>query len=95
MDALVKLWTRFYEGEFTPRWLRPYKANPCDVDAAGPLKALGEALAVLGSHCKCCSGTRVLVALVAGALWPEVALAVAAGWALVALCYVLFKWMFP
>ena len=44
-----------------------YKLNPCDVGSFGWLVPLGRALQKFGSHCQCCSGSRVvfLVAVMA------------------------------
>jgi hypothetical protein len=64
---MSKLFARFYE------WSRLYRLNPCDVDALPAMALVGRVLAAFGSHCKCCSGTRVLVAMAIGAAWPSVA----------------------
>jgi hypothetical protein len=43
-----------------------YRANPCDYMAHDWLKPVGKFLTALGSECRCCSGARVLGALVVG-----------------------------
>ena len=75
LNWLLQQWLHLYEKR------RIYLLNPCDVDASPKIKPLGTTLALLGSHCKCCSGTRVLVALAVGALWPKVAAGVIFCWA--------------
>lgn len=69
---LLAKFDAFYEGAYTPKWLRPYRANPCDVGATPVLRPLGRALALLGSHCKCCSGARVLATAVLALAFPRV-----------------------
>lgn len=44
-----------------------YKANPCDVGASRHLAGLTWAFSMMGSHCRCCSGVRVVLAFVLGA----------------------------
>lgn len=53
-----------------------YKTNPCDADAFWWLKPIGRALAWFSTECPCCSGTRVLLAAVAGAAFPALTLGV-------------------
>lgn len=55
-----------------------YRVNPCDVGAHPALRPIGRALAGLVTHCPCCSGARVLVAAIAGALAPLPTLAILA-----------------
>ena len=43
-----------------------YRINPCDFERFPSLDRLGDFLAVFGSHCKCCSGARVLGAFALG-----------------------------
>lgn len=47
-----------------------YKANPCDVGSSRHLAGIAWAITGLGSHCRCCSGARVLLAFVLGAVLP-------------------------
>lgn len=61
-----------------------YKANPCDFDAVGPLKPLGEALASLTTACPCCTGARIVIAAVLTALWPVVILGLLGLWLFIA-----------
>jgi hypothetical protein len=56
---------------FLNSWLRLYEqglyaGNPCDAWASDWLKPVGKFLTALGSECQCCSGARVLCALIAG-----------------------------
>jgi hypothetical protein len=55
-----------------------YRFNPCDVGSHAALRPVGRALAGLVTYCPCCSGARVLIAAVAGALAPVPTLAVLA-----------------
>jgi hypothetical protein len=43
-----------------------WRYNPCDAWAADWLKPVGKFLTALGSECRCCSGARVLCALIVG-----------------------------
>ena len=43
-----------------------YRLNPCDYERHPKLERLGELITKLGSECRCCSGARVLGALVIG-----------------------------
>jgi hypothetical protein len=62
-------WSRLYEGEFGTKWFRPYRINPCDADAFAAIKPFGRVIARLATQCQCCSGFRVLFAMLAGAYW--------------------------
>lgn len=42
------------------------RLNPCDIARFPVLAPLGDALALLAPECKCCAGTRVLIALLVG-----------------------------
>ena len=58
--------------------LKPYRLNPCDVDAFPVLRPLGRALSAIGGLCPCCSGGRVLAAAALGAAFPTYTLVAAA-----------------
>jgi hypothetical protein len=56
-----------------------FSSNPCDADARWWLKPVGRALAWFSTECPCCSGSRVLLAALAGAIFPTVTLAALGG----------------
>jgi hypothetical protein len=56
-----------------------FRLNPCDGDARWWLKPVGRALAWFSTKCPCCSGSRVLLAALAGAIFPTVTLAALGG----------------
>lgn len=51
-----------------------YRGNPCDRDAHPVLRPFGRAVATLASHCACCSGSRILLAMALGAAFRAHAL---------------------
>ena len=59
----------WYERQY---WL--HALNPCDVDAHALLKPIGRALAQLTTYCPCCTGARILIAVVLTYLMPTLTL---------------------
>lgn len=80
---IIDAYLRFYEAR------KIYRANPCDRDSA--LQPVGRALTHFGSHCPCCSGTRVLAAVALSVMFPTAMSYLAAGAFFVALVYELYK----
>jgi hypothetical protein len=80
---MIREWlSRLYEGEFGPKWFRPYRINPCDADAFAVLKPFGRAMGWFATQCPCCNGVRVVIALLIGLYAPQVAMVLLAGVAL-------------